>query len=100
MNITIQTENNHTHITLEGRLDTVNSEQFETKVAQLMQQDQPHITIDCTAFDYISSSGLRQFLILQKGVMAKQGKLVIKHMKPEIKEVFDMTGLSSIFTIE
>lgn len=100
MTVTITTEQQRTHITLEGRLDTVSSEQFEIEVSQVMQQEHPDITIDCTAFDYISSSGLRQFLLLQKGTMAKQGKLVIQHMKPEIKEVFDMTGLSSIFTIE
>lgn len=100
MNISISNENSQALVVLEGRLDTVNSHSFETQLAPLLQQENPDIVIECSKFEYISSSGLRQFLLLQKGVMAKQGKLVIRNMKPEIKEVFDMTGFSSIFTIE
>lgn len=100
MTITINEESSCSLVTLEGRLDTVNSHSFETQLAPLLQQENPNIIIDCSGFTYISSSGLRQFLTLQKGVMTKRGKLVIKNLHPDIKEVFDMTGFSSIFTIE
>jgi anti-sigma B factor antagonist/stage II sporulation protein AA (anti-sigma F factor antagonist) len=56
--------------------------------------------IDCAELDYISSSGLRQFLTLQKTASAKQGKLVLKNMKPEIKEIFEMTGFTALFYFE
>lgn len=100
MNIEIKEEGGKTYVSIEGRLDTVNSHEFEKQIIPLTRQPQPDIVLDCTRFDYISSSGLRQFLILQKSVIATQGKLLIKHMKPEIREVFDMTGFSNIFTIE
>lgn len=85
---------------VEGRLDTANSAEFEKMMAPLMVGAKPRIEMDCKDFDYISSSGLRLFLTLQKSVMARGGSLKLKNMKPIIKEVFDMTGFSRIFTIE
>lgn len=84
---------------IEGRLDTTNAGAFEKMMEPLMVGAEPNIEIDCTDFDYISSSGLRLFLTLQKSVIARNGVLLIKNIKPEIKEVFDMTGFSKIFKI-
>lgn len=100
MNTTIQTENEKTLVTLEGRLDTTNVTDFEKQIQPLLTLSNPDIIMECENFNYISSSGLRLFLTLQKKVLANRGKMVLKNMKPEIKEVFDMTGFSSIFTIE
>lgn len=88
-----------TLVKLEGRLDTTNSEEFEKKMAPLMVGGNPDIEIDCTDFEYISSSGLRLILTLLKSVNARGGKMVIKNLQPPIKEVFDMTGFSKIMTI-
>ncbi|MDH8700954.1 anti-anti-sigma factor [Dysgonomonadaceae bacterium PH5-43] len=99
MAIEIQEKNGKIHVSIAGRLDTVSSHEFEKQIKPLTEIPQPDIAIDCSNFDYISSSGLRQFLILQKAVIANKGTLVINNLKPEIKEVFDMTGFTSIFTI-
>jgi anti-anti-sigma factor len=48
----------------------------------------------------VSSAGLRVLLLIQKKSKALSGSLVIKNVKPEIQEVFDMTGFSDILTIE
>ena len=48
---------------------------------------------------YTSSQGLRIFLMLQKSVMARSGKMVMRNMNPQVKEVFDITGFSNIITI-
>jgi anti-anti-sigma factor len=50
--------------------------------------------------EYTSSQGLRMFLMLQKSVMARGGSLVLKGMQPQVKEVFDITGFSSIINIQ
>jgi len=89
-----------TVISISGRLDTVNVSEFEKAIAPVINGDMKDVVIDCSALDYISSSGLRNFLILQKSSTAKQGKLTLKGMKPVIKEVFDMTGFSALFCFE
>lgn len=48
---------------------------------------------------YISCSGLRVFLTVQKKMMATGGKFLLFAMQPTIKEIFDISGFSSIFSI-
>ena len=57
------------------------------------------MTLDFEKLDYISSAGLRVLLSAQK-VMAKQGEMTIKNVKPEIMEIFDVTGFVDILNIE
>lgn len=68
-------------------------------MAPLLEGGNPDIELDCSELEYISSSGLRLFLTLQKSVNARGGKLVIKNMNSQIKEIFNMTGFSRIMTI-
>lgn len=99
MEVTINQEENKTIVTLNGRIDTTNADKFQQDIAPLMQGENPDIEIDCTGMEYTSSQGLRLFLMLQKSVMARQGKLVLTHIKPQVKEVFDITGFSNIIKI-
>ena len=100
MDLTITTtESGKTLAKVTGRLDTTNSDEFEKKMAPLLQGGNPDIEIDCSELAYISSSGLRLFLTLQKSVNARGGKLVIMNMNSQIKEIFNMTAFSRIMTI-
>lgn len=99
MNLKITTENGKMRATVTGRLDTTNSDVFEKKMAPLLEGGNPDIEIDCSELEYISSSGLRLFLTLQKSVNARGGKLVILNMRDQIKDIFNMTGFSRIMTI-
>ncbi len=99
MNVTINTDGPKTLVTLNGRLDTTNVAQFQQDIDPLLKLEQPDIDIDCTDMEYTSSQGLRMFLILQKSVTANKGKMVMRNMKPQVKEVFDITGFSNIITI-
>ena len=91
------TQGLQTTISVAGRLDTVSASDFEKAIAPVIAGDMKDVVLDCSALDYISSSGLRLFLLLQKGANSKQGQLILKSMKPEIKEIFDMTGFSAMF---
>ena len=99
MDLKITTENGKMRATVTGRLDTTNSDVFEKKMAPLLEGGNPDIEIDCSELEYISSSGLRLFLTLQKSVNARGGKLVILNMSDQIKDIFNMTGFSRIMTI-
>lgn len=99
MDLSISTENGKTRARVTGRLDTTNSEEFEKKMAPLLEGGNPDIEMDCSELEYISSSGLRLFLTLQKSVNARGGKLIILNMQSAIKDIFNMTGFSRIMTI-
>lgn len=99
MEVKIDKTSEKTCVTLNGRIDTTNADQFQADIQPLMEGGNPDIDIDCSGMTYTSSQGLRLFLLLQKSVMARGGKMVIRNMNPMVKEVFDITGFSNIITI-
>lgn len=86
-------------LNIEGRLDTPNATCFNKAIQPLLEEEQPNIIINCEQMTYISSSGLRSFLILQKSVINSNGCLAIEAMLPEIKHIFELTGFNAIFNI-
>lgn len=86
-------------LTVEGRLDTANTNKFNTVIQPLLTAKSPHIIVNCEGLLYISSSGLRSLITLQKSILQNHGQLVLEAMRPEIRKIFDMTGCSKFFTI-
>jgi anti-anti-sigma factor len=84
---------------LQGRLDTSQAAEVEKKILEILDKGHDRIILDCQELDYISSSGLRVFLIAQKKMMEKSGVLNICSLQPNIKEIFDISGFSMIFSI-
>ena len=99
MDIKIKQEGEKTVATLSGRLDTTNADQFQKDITPLMEDSNPDIEIDCTDMEYTSSQGLRLFLMLQKKVTSCGGSMVMVNMRPQVKDVFDITGFSNIIKI-
>lgn len=84
---------------LSGRLDTAAAAEITPDIQTLAEQAAGHIIIDCTELAYISSSGLRLFLTLRKESAAKGGKLQVRNINADIRQVFMMTGFISLFDI-
>ena len=76
-----------------GRIDTITSPELEAAIAY---DGVDELVFDLSQVDYISSAGLRVLLSAQKKMAGKS--MVIVGAKPAVKEVFDITGFSDIFT--
>lgn len=99
METNIQINGSEAVIALVGRLDTPSAPQVETEVQKVTSSDAKSVLVDCSQLTYISSSGLRILISLHKHYLKSGGALTIKALSPEIKDVFDMTGFTNIFTI-
>lgn len=88
-----------TIIAIGGRLDTANTPDFNVVIQPLLAAQKPNIIVNCESLNYISSSGIRSFILLQKSVNKNGGRLVLEAMTPDIYKIFEMTGCTSIFTI-
>jgi len=99
MEVTVNLENNKANVKITGRLDTTTAPQFQDAIKPLVEGEKIAIEIDCSEMDYTSSLGLRSFLMLQKSVNAKGGSMVLTGMQAKVREVFDITGFSSIIRI-
>lgn len=100
MNVIINQNESSYEVKLQGRIDTTNADQFQKDIEPLLAGQAPDIVMDCSEMEYTSSQGLRVFLMLQKSVMARGGKLVLTNMSAQVKEVFDITGFSNIIKIQ
>ena len=98
MNIVKNQNGSTLTVGLEGRLDTTTSPQLEGELRTSLNGI-TELILDLEKLDYISSAGLRVLLSAQK-VMNKQGKMAIRSVKPEIMEIFDVTGFVDILNIE
>lgn len=92
-------EGNFLTIVLNGSLNTQTAPLLDASLSSDLDGIK-ELVIDLAKVDYVSSAGLRCFLKAQNHMDNVRGKLVIKHVAPAIKEVFDMTGFTDILTVE
>ena len=98
MNIVKIRQDNRLDVALEGRLDTVSAPELDAVVKNELEGVDTFV-LDLKKLQYTSSAGLRVILVAQK-TMNKQGKMILKNVREEVMDVFDMTGLSDLLTIE
>ena len=87
-------DGNKMTIALEGRLDTSTAPELQETVAKL--EGVTDLTFDLEKLMYISSAGLRVLMIAKKGIK----EVNIINVNEDIKEIFDITGFSTIFNIQ
>jgi anti-anti-sigma factor len=97
MNTTIQEKDGNLIAFFEGRLDTAAAIKTEQDVKPLYDNTEHDIILDCTALEYISSSGLRIFLAVLKNAKAKGSHVYIRNINEGIQKVFKMTGFYNLF---
>jgi len=86
-------------IEIEGRLDTTNFSQLENKIMDHVNAGKINILVDCSSMDYVSSSGLRIFLMSLKKITNLNGQFVLCGLQENIQEIFEISGFTSIFKI-
>lgn len=98
--LTIEKNRQGTELTvmLDGRLDTMSAPNLDAVVKNELAGVETFI-LDLKKLQYTSSAGLRVILLAQKA-MNKQGKLILKNVAEAVMEVFEMTGLADLLTIE
>lgn len=82
-----------------GRFDALAAVGFDQEVADRMAAGELNFVLDLCRLDYISSSGLRSLLSAAKRLQQSEGSMVLCGPRGGVKDVFDMSGFTSIFTI-
>lgn len=93
-------ENGKTTLVIAGRLDTLNAEKLLQEINTMEEPLPKQLTVDCSKLEYISSSGLRAFITLLKKSQKAGGVVELTGISESVKEVFDITGFSSLFGIK
>lgn len=98
MNIQKDLDNAVLTLTLQGRLDAITapllSEVVENELTGVKK-----LILDFGFVEYVSSAGLRVILTAQD-IMDEQGEMKVIRVNETVMEIFDITGLVDLLTIE
>lgn len=85
-----------------GRLDHAAADGFQGALQAQMEAciaGQDLLVLDLSGVSYIASIGLRALMIASKQAKAKGGTLVVAALQPIVKEIFEISRFTAIFTI-
>jgi anti-anti-sigma factor len=101
MSVQIHTskEGNGTVVQLQGKVDATSAPSVEQALVGVIDQGEKRLVLDCAGLDFISSAGLRSLLLAVKKMKAAGGAISLAALQPNVKEVFDISGFSALFTI-
>ena len=87
-------------LALSGKLDATTAKAFENRILTVIDSGAgQRLVVDLAQLDYVSSSGLRMFLLAAKRLQATNGKITLHGLQDQIRQVFDVSGFSSIISI-
>jgi anti-anti-sigma factor len=100
MNVNVREDDGKIEIAPVGNLDTKGSVDLQSALNEIFEKKtSAKFVIDFTSIPFVSSAGLRVLLLAMKKITAGGGSLELTNLSESTKEVFKMTGFSSILKI-
>jgi anti-sigma B factor antagonist len=104
MDIDITNENGVYTIKLGGFVDTASSPYLQKKVEDIASETYEKggfdIVFDLGEVEFVSSAGLRVFLLARKIADRQKGNITLINVKDSIRDVLKMTGFAKILNIK
>jgi anti-anti-sigma factor len=85
-----------------GRLDHDNCEAFRAGLQPLLDRalaSRQRIVVDLSGLEYVSSAGLRCFMLAARQAKAKDGKMAVAAPRPVVAEIFEISRFNMVFRI-
>ncbi|MEI8167205.1 MAG: STAS domain-containing protein [Chloroflexales bacterium] len=92
-------------LVVSGRIDAATSPQLKQRIEALFETGRYRIVFDFAQLAYVSSPGLRVLIEARKKARdwkitdLEGGDIRLANLPPRIKEVFDLTGFTSLFEL-
>jgi len=100
--VTVETVELTTLVIPVGRLDFGASAEFQKHVETAIsgaERAPAAVIIDCAALEYVSSAGLRVFLMAARTAKPAGVVFAVCALQPSVREVFDISGFSRLISV-
>ena len=87
-------------VSVVGRFTTDEAAGFLKDIDPVMQEMFGQVTMDLSGLEFISSAGIRCFVMLHKACASTGTKLVLKDLTPQIRDILTLTALIDKFNVE
>lgn len=99
MNIVESIENDEITVCISGEIDGSNVDEVESALRSATEKASSMI-LDLKDLEYVSSAGLRIFLIIRKLTLGAGQKMLIRNVTEDVMEIFTVTGFVNLLDIE
>lgn len=83
-----------------GLLDSGNAHAFESIVMGHVNNGEQRLIVDFSGLNFVSSAGLRVFIIAARALKARNGRIILCSMKNHVEDVFKVSGIYRVITIK
>ena len=102
MNVTTRRFANAVVLRVEGRLDQDTCVDFTTdlmKVVDSAAADGGAVVLDLSGLEYVSSAGLRCFMLASRQAKAHQARIAVAALQPMVSEIFEISHFNLVFQV-
>jgi len=102
MNVSSRRFANADVLNVEGRLDQDTCVAFTAELMKHVEasaHDGGAIVLDLSALEYISSAGLRCFMLASRKAKAQHGRIFVAALQPMVKEIFEISHFNLVFQV-
>ena len=85
-----------------GRLDQDNCDAFRTDLMAHVERsahDGGAVVLDLAGLEYVSSAGLRCFMLASRQAKAQRGRIFMAALQPMVTEIFEVSHFNMVFQV-
>ncbi len=102
MNVSSRRFDNAVVLRVEGRLDQDTCGGFTTELMSHVDEaarDGGAIVLDLSGLEYVSSAGLRCFMLASRQAKAHHGRIFVAALQPMVAEIFAISHFNLVFQV-
>lgn len=102
MTLASQAFGNALVVNVEGRLDQDNCENFRVDLVPLLAiatERKLALVLNLAELDYVSSAGLRCFMLAAKETKTHEGKIMVAALQPMVDEIFRISRFDLLIPV-
>ena len=102
MNVAARRYANALVLRVHGRLDQDTCEDFRAELATLIERvtrEKAILVLDLSELEYVSSAGLRCFVMASRQMKSRQGRIVLASLQPMVAEIFSISHFDQVFEV-
>ena len=102
MNVSSRRFANAVVMSVSGRLDQDTCEAFRgdlTKEVEHSARDGGAIVLDLAGLEYVSSAGLRCFMLASRQAKSQSGRIYVAALQPMVAEIFEISHFNLVFRV-
>ena len=102
MNVVARRYANAIVLRVDGRLDQDTCEAFRGELMPFVEKavaENAALIVDLSGVEYVSSAGLRCFVIASRRMKAAKGRILVADLQPMVAEIFEISHFDALMDV-